>query len=51
MSDTDLDRVILACHAARLAFVGEFLQRVQPPTDPYECADHDILAAVIEIAA
>lgn len=49
MSDQDLDRVILACHAARIEFVGDFTRLITPPAEPYACDDREILSASIEV--
>lgn len=51
MTDHDLDRVILACHAARIAFVGTFERLVGVCTGPYACDDREILATIIQVQA
>lgn len=50
MSDHDLDRVILACHAARIEFVGRVMRLIAPRSE-YTCDDTEILAAIIEVGA
>jgi len=49
MSEHDLDRVIRACHAARLDFSAHFHHTLNRADVTYACDDREILAPAIEV--